>query len=462
MSLPFWTYRCFASLLTITVTGLFPFTTSIVHAGISYCGPVGYKYTRIFQWQMDYTDKQGRNHKQVKEEKKVFDSEWYICLGGTMLGSAGMFDGENMQQDYSYSEIDNWLDQKTSTDGAKSGKKHNNLSLSEGQQGYMGGSLLLDCPEGNQLPGKQCQYTLNLTFGTGYVFQTNQETFEPPANFTMSTPLVFSRQVLLTDKSVGNGWSVEDSLSRDIKVEEHSDECLMVLRQPHIDNCSYEEKETASWDLKRIRGPCDPYISSFKGDVTINGKPASEIVSLTKGDVIKTGAHSRAQVVVGRDQEYWFGPDSVFTMVDPCQEGQRSSDAKVSTLLLIGGTLYAKLGISNRFYVGYPGMAGVRGGDPDIDLDSIFALGNYFLGSRNAMAAGLLEDFPTLGTRVAEVIFSLKAIPDEKVTVEVFKGSVLVMNNRDSRQMVVGADQTVSSWEDGSALEDLIITNEPE
>jgi hypothetical protein len=115
---------------------------------------------------MDHTDKQGQNRKQVKEEKKVLDGEWYVCLGGSMVGNAGMFNGENRQQDFTFTATDDWLDQRTTSD-SRTSKKENNRSLSDGQQGYMRGMLALDCPEGHKVPGKKCVYTLDLSFGTG-------------------------------------------------------------------------------------------------------------------------------------------------------------------------------------------------------------------------------------------------------------------------------------------------------
>ena len=47
---------------------------------------------------MDHTDKQGHRHVQDKEEKKVMSSEFYVCLGGTMSGNTGIFDGEAMHK----------------------------------------------------------------------------------------------------------------------------------------------------------------------------------------------------------------------------------------------------------------------------------------------------------------------------------------------------------------------------
>lgn len=105
---------------------------------------------------------------------------------------------------------------------------------------------------------------------------------------------------------------------------------------------------------------------------------------------------------------------------------------------------------------------GVRGEAPKSHLDAIAVLRNLLLGPKEVMPATLPEDFPALGARVADVIFSVETYPDEKVVVEVFKGSVLIKDNKSSRQLLVKEDQTVSSWGDGGAFEDVVITNAPD
>jgi hypothetical protein len=80
----------------------------------------------------------------------------------------------------------------------------------------------------------------------------------------------------------------------------------------------------------------------------------------------------------------------------------------------------------------------------------------------DAEAADLPEDFSTLGSRVASTVFSVETIPEEKVVVEVFKGSVMVRDTTGSRRILVKAGQSVESWEDGSPFEDVVITNAPE
>ncbi len=82
--------------------------------------------------------------------------------------------------------------------------------------------------------------------------------------------------------------------------------------------------------------------------------------------------------------------------------------------------------------------------------------------AKAAEAATLPEDFPSLGTRVANTVFSVETIPEEKVVVEVFKGSVMIRSATGGRRFLVTADQSVESWKDGSPFEDVIITNAPE
>ena len=170
---------CGLACLAISIAvGSFLFSPGQAGAQISYCGPVSYEYTRHLKWNMDYTSKQGKRHIQDKEEKTVMSGEWYVCLGGMMIANTGIFDGEAMQQDVTFTATDDWLDQRTG-DGGTAGQRHNNSSSPDGQQSSMRGSLILDCPEGHKVPGQRCVYTLNLFVGLSYVFTTNQETFHP-------------------------------------------------------------------------------------------------------------------------------------------------------------------------------------------------------------------------------------------------------------------------------------------
>ena len=74
MDSPCWTHRSVIMIFSIAATSLLLFLTAVAgHARSSYCGPVSYNYTRHLQWQMEDTDKQGRNKKQVKEERMVLD-----------------------------------------------------------------------------------------------------------------------------------------------------------------------------------------------------------------------------------------------------------------------------------------------------------------------------------------------------------------------------------------------------
>lgn len=449
--------------------GILLIITIPCHADISYCGPVSYKYTRHLKWQMDYTDKQGNNHKQVKEEKKIFDSEWYICLGGNMTGNTGVFDGEKMQADFSFTATEDWLDQITHSSG-RAGRKENNQSLPEGQQGGMRGTLSLDCPEGYKVPGKKCAYDLNLFFSTAYVYQTNQETFtsgdQPPEVFTLPVTQLFARQITLEERPLVDAWSVEGDLIRDIKAEENADDCESILRRPHVKSCSYEEKETVNWSLDRKGSDCGGRITRVKGDVTINGRSVSQgNISLAKGDVIQTGKHSRLEIKLNDHSVIRLGSNNKLE-IDPCflfsPEGTKGLG-----LRLYGGKLRAIVqeivGAKYDFRIQTgTAVAGVRGEIPKTHMEVRGLLADLLSGVKPVMAATLPEDIPTLGTRVADLIFSVETIPEEKVTVEVFKGHVLIKDNRGSRQLLVKQGDTVSSWADGGPFEDVTITNAPD
>jgi hypothetical protein len=434
-------------------------------AQISYCGPVSYDYTRHLKWDMDYTDKTGKRDVRIKEEKIIMSGEWYICLGGMEIGNTGMFDGEAMQEDLAFSRIETWLDQRIHSDGV-AGRRENNSSSPEGRQSGMRGSMILDCPEGQKVPGKPCAYTLNLFAGLSYVYTTDQETFHPPEKFTASLPQIFNRHLVLEDQPLQDTWSVSGQIRRDIKVEEHSDDCEMVLRQPHIDACSYEEWEDVRWSLDRKGSPCDARITRFSGDVTINGRAAGKgTINLANGDVIQTGRQSRLEVKLGDGSVMRLGSKTKLD-IEPCRVVGPEITSRVRWRIW-GGKAYAIInelvGKETNFEIRTgTAVVGVRGELPKPEMNLMAFLSGLLPTAGDAEAADLPEDFSTLGSRVASTVFSVETIPEEKVVVEVFKGSVMVRDTTGSRRILVKAGQSVESWEDGSPFEDVVITNAPE
>ena len=330
----------------------------------------------------------------------------------------------------------------------------------------MRGTLILDCPEGHKVPGKSCSYTLNLFVGMGYVYTSDQETFHPPETFTISVPQAFNRHLLLEDRPLKDTWSVEGEIRRDIKVEEHSDDCEGILGRPNIDSCSFEEWEDVRWSFDRKGSPCDSRITRFKGDVTINGRPASEgTINLAKGDVIQTGQKSNIRVRLGDNSRIDVGSNTRLE-VDPCNVFSAEGTERVRWRIL-GGKAYAivnkLVGKEVNFEVRTgTGGGGVRGELPASELNIMAFLTGLLPKTKTAEAATLPEDFPSLGTRVANTVFSVETIPEEKVVVEVFKGSVMIRSATGGRRILVTADQSVESWKDGSPFEDVIITNAPE
>ena len=166
---------------------------------------------------------------------------------------------------------------------------------------------------------------------------------------------------MLEDISLDDSWSIEGSLDRDIKMEQ-ADECEAILRRPHVDSCSYVERETANWSLQRIRGPCDAYVSKFKGDVKVNGQSTSGIVNLSKGDVIQTGDQSKVHVTFGIGQSCRIGSNAEFKVVDPCEAF--SPTGKKVIVRIIGGKLQAMIdnlvGVERGFEIrtGFGGAGG--------------------------------------------------------------------------------------------------------
>ena len=240
----------------------------------------------------------------------------------------------------------------------------------------------------------------------------------------------------------------------------------MILRGPHIDSCSFEEWEHVQWSLDRKGSPCDSKITHFKGEVTINGRPASEgTIQLAKGDVIQTGKQSRLKIQLGDGSMIMLGSRNRLE-IDPCGLFSAKGTKGVG-MRIWGGKAYAivnkLVGNEINFEVRTgTSWAGVRGALPMSESNIMAFLTGLLPTAKAAEAATLPEDFPTLGTRVANTVFSVETIPEEKVVVEVFKGSVMIRSATGGRRLLVTAGQSVESWEDGSPFEDVIITNAPE
>ena len=200
--------------------------------------------------------------------------------------------------------------------------------------------------------------------------------------------------------------------------------------------------------------------------MTINGRPASGgNISLAKGDVIQTGRQSRLEIKLNDHSVLRLGSNNKLK-IDPCNLFSAGVTEGVG-LRLYGGKMRAivmKLVDAKTDFEVHTGTAvvGVRGKIHEPGSDIMDFLADLIPEPGEAMAQDLAENFPTIGNRVAGVIFSVETVPKEKVTVEVQKGKVLIRSNRDSRQLLVEEGRAVESWQDGGDFEDVAITRAPE
>lgn len=133
---------------------------------------------------------------------------------------------------------------------------------------------------------------------------------------------------MLEDVYLAEIWSVESNLSRDIKLDEKADDCETILKRHHVNSCSYEERETANWSLDRKGSDCGGNISMFKGDVTINGRPASKgNIGLAKGDVIQTGKQTKLEIKFNDQTVLRLGSNTRLD-IDPCHLFFRQGDER--------------------------------------------------------------------------------------------------------------------------------------
>ena len=298
------------------------------------------------------------------------------------------------------------------------------------------------------------------------------DTIIPPisisANTTINFPIVIYAEQPFDNSDVLDGIYVQQ--------DESGDDCSMCLgglaRMVHGDmNCSYVTKITTSWTLVKRTRECDATISNLRGDVKINGSPAKEgATKVGKGDVITTGPKARIEVKLSDGTTYRIGSRTRLSLINPC-----ATTGEPSLGNLLRGKFYAKVreltGGGNYSPRSITGAVGVRGHiSPEVPLF-------YASADPDFVPSVFQHDFPLPGFSTvqqddpekAELIEGYQSLSDNQTAyyldfedgivrdLTALKGTIRVEDDMGLKSMDITEGTTVSQWNDGTPMIEIVI-----
>jgi hypothetical protein len=298
------------------------------------------------------------------------------------------------------------------------------------------------------------------------------DTVIPPKSISANTTLNFPI-VIYAEKPFDNS-DVLDGIY--VQLDESGDDCNMsfgdLARMVHGDmNCSYVTKITTSWTLVKRTRECDATISYLKGDVKINGFPAKEgATKIGKGDVITTGPKARIEVKLSDGTTYRIGSRTRLSLINPC-----ATSGEPSLGSLLRGKFYSKVreltGGGNFSQRSITGAVGVRGHiSPELPLF-------YASADPDFVPCVFQHDFPLPGCSTvqqedpekAELIDGYQSLPDSQTAyyldfedgivrdLTALRGTIRVEDEMGIRSMDVPEGKTVTHWEDGTQMTEIVI-----
>ena len=428
-------------------------------------------------------------------EKRLINATFYVTFTGGTSGMSGLsaFRLTSVEEDIEFVNTVNnsGEDQKSSqpcyddllkfTHTATPGdaRKHTNTIVSSRKNA---GKPLI---EGGQMMFRGDEYfitlmgklTLNISSETH-----SEETYpclnsnEPPKTTSNTTTIDFPIGIS-TRMKLGNLDYLEGTDVRENIVSENCNQCIPgeLARMVHGDmNCSYKSNMSTTWMLVKRSKECDANVSYLKGDVKINGVPATQgSTKIGEGDVIETGPKSRIQVTMPDGSAYRLGSKSKLVMVNPCA----TSGKPTLSGQFIKGQIYAAV---NEIVGGYesfdPNMrtagVGVRGvhepetpvfyasADPDFVPDP---LPEYK--PQPSTNSSSQQDDP----EKQELIEGYQSLPDGKtayylnyedgVVLEIIalRGTIRIEDDMGIKSMEVPEGTTVTHWADGSTMTEITI-----
>jgi hypothetical protein len=333
-------------------------------------------------------------------------------------------------------------------------------------------------------------YTLNVTGRMQVNVNTatyNSQTYacsksQEPSKRTSNSETIFIPVAVVAREKFDNPDYLEGTWVKEDTSGTECNKCLgpVIARMAHGDmSCNWVSKITASWMLSKRTKECNANVNYLKGDVKINGVPASEgPVKIGAGDIIETGTHSRFSMRMGDNSEIRIGSKSRMVLNDPCNlqnEGKElSTDAKMK---LLRGKIYgmvAKLvGKGSGFnLITTTAIAGVRGQvKPDIPVfyastDPGFIPYGFYQFNPYYMFSSHLQEDP----EKAELIEGYQSLPDDQIAyyldfedgvvkdLTALKGSLHIEDEMGLRSMDIPEGTTVNQWQDGTVMTEIMIS----
>ncbi|MBN1416263.1 MAG: hypothetical protein JW973_14270 [Bacteroidales bacterium] len=299
------------------------------------------------------------------------------------------------------------------------------------------------------------------------------DTVIPPKSISATTafdfPIVVHAEKLFDNPEVLEGTLVQE--------DESGDDCSLCLgglaRMVHGDmNCSNVTKITTSWTLVRRTEECNATISYLKGDVKINGVPAEEgSIKVGAGDVIETGSiGSRMEVHLPGNETFRLGSKTRLVLSKPCNPATVKPPSKGQ---LVKGKIRSVVeGFRPDFEPNMRTIAsGVRGqinntlplfyasADPDF-VPCVFQHDSPLSGfstvqQEDPEKAELIEGYQSLSYNQTAYYLDFEDGIVRDLTA--LRGTIRVEDEMGIRSMDVPEGTTVTQWEDGTQMTEIVI-----
>lgn len=281
-------------------------------------------------------------------------------------------------------------------------------------------------------------------------------------------------------KKLGNLNYLEGTRILDNTSSDNCNQCIPgeLARMVHGNmTCSYISNITTSWMLLKRTEECDANVTYIKGDVKINGVPASEgQIKVGAGDVIETGEKSRIAFSLRNGSElYRLGSKSKLQLSDPCTNEIKPMSKGIAVFDFIRGKV---LGIklktryeredfdSNEDYINYmvlnswfhTAVAGVRGQliNPDpIFFASISQNCNYLYHQDDPEKIAIIEECSNIPENATAVFISFEN--GNVKNVSALKGVISIQDGEGIRKMDLPEGKTTNHWNDGTQMTEIFI-----
>jgi hypothetical protein len=347
------------------------------YAGVFYCGSVEFSYDEKANVQYEDFPKSGGHTKIHESMLFQYGGKWAICLacGATNNSPIMMCSGQSSASvqpfQFSKHEDGEWLQaaqscndrvvrpgdltQETKT---TTGVPPSNLKISAMLSVIGSDYTFMVAPAGNDIP----QIAVNFNAQKKTTRRCGPSENEQDSNaFQIPLSIMFSETL---------PWVAGDVLSGMAPIQNEegcknsdSEFCKGIGAKGDV---SYSLKSSGRWNLKRKVTDCTARVTSqTHGDIRLNGEPLplEGEVPLTRGDVITTGRHSRAEFKLSKNAVLRVGADSEAKLNRDICKSKPTADITKDLILGRASVLLIQiLGSGSDFSIEAPSVAvGVRG-----------------------------------------------------------------------------------------------------